>query len=786
MQNNGKHTIPSDLCYRFEPLNVKLAHAIRECNSNAENYGATEAGTWIIHYEGRDMFLYAHTGKRFVNGDDILNNGCVPNVTTSQGAAFQGCGLVATAYAASREPKLIVASVCEDGKFHAGAGFPTPPNWWQTKDETKIWKPVLEKFLGGRHLGKFNVFYLFPLTLHTVKEKSARNFLTSDVFLQTAFIAPSMLAGNLKVFYCEKELGFPYDLLKDRKKYATFEKAFQGDTSSARRKSISLDAYLRRYQEDGDEFRIPCDPFRVNIKKFGKVYLEIDKATIHVHLFDFKKAPGSKAWYVTVRAGEDHHGKFGKGKQLDYGHKLSKYRNFLTCPWIASKVEQDQGPEIAKQYSRFKDNALVTYRNSDALMSALGLPYNDGDATPIIYVEIENVKTIIDEDRGTKEEPTARAIMEMFGRRPDFTFESSETMHEVMRAACEAAAPHVDQRLKDRCSTMFHYEMGDFLDFDFEFDFENGPRRRRKATREKMVQVFDMGKGGREFKGIFRAGETKQLAIWHLGLQEWVSHLDIDPSTRGVDVKLIPERRYKDYANVKDAVQWFKENDEENPGENVKIPVFNVSVSKLGQVDDDGVFHPIKRSEYEHNASFVPSRKIVLLCGEDHINFLCKDVPKKERNANTQPPEGLKTLKFDGNGRQKKKTSIFNQREDSEAWFTYEPKTGILKLNTLTEWVHFHYKTRSNALRGSKVYDDLRELYLTFKAMASNLHQQFTNLGLRLTQEENIANGYNDAFDWFLNTTLRGELIKNPLFIKMMKKIDNELGRTRDTDEDVA
>lgn len=790
MQNNGKIvtkiTIPPDFNFRLEPLSLKLPFAIRECNSNAENYHATEAGVWIIHHQLQDFFLYAHNGNPFVDSDDILINGCTPNNTTNQGSAFQGAGLAATAYAAHRNPKLIIASVCQDGKFRAGAGFPVPPNWWETRDETKIWKPVLEKFLGGRHLAKFKVFYLFPLSISNIHDsKKKRNFLTPDIFLQVNFLAPSSLAGDLKVFYGEKELGYPYENAAERKKYATFESAFKGDTSSARRRTLSLPGYFNRYRKDGDYFTIPCDPFKVTAQKYGNdTSLEIDKATIHVHLFDFHKPANSSAhWYVTVRSGQDSDGKFGKGKQADYGHKLARERNFLTCPWIATNVEENDGPEIAKQFARFKDNALGTYRNSAELMSALGLPYNGaGDPAVVIYVSVENVKALISEQGGV-EKPDARTVMELFGRKSDFRFEASNQMHEMMKAACEAAAPHVSQELKDRCAKLFHYEMGDFLDFDFEFDFEQGPRRRRKATRQKMVEVYDMGKNGREFKGIFRAGETKQLAIWHTGLQQWIDHLDIDPSTRGVEVKLIPERRLKDYPNVKETVQWFKENDEASIGQ--KIPVFNVSVSKLGQIDDDGDFHPIKKSEYEHNASFVPSRKLVLLHNQDHINFWCKDVPKQKRNQNAQPPEGFKTIKFpDGSGAgRRKKTSIFNQREGSDAWFTFEPKTRLLKLNTLSQWVAYHYKTRSNALRGSTLHRELRELYLTFKAMASNLYDQFTNLNLRTEQNDGLPADYDDTFDWFLNRTLQGEIVKNPMLMDAIKKIDKQIERAGNNDE---
>jgi hypothetical protein len=599
-----------------------------------------------------------------------------------------------------------------------------------------------------------------------------------------------MLSGNLKVFYGEKQLGFPYENAAERKKYATFASAFDGDTTSARRKAISLPGYFNRYRKDGDYFKFPCDPFRVDVKKYGNMSLEIDRATIHVHLFDFKRPANSKSnWYVTVRAGEDSDGKFGMGKQNDRGHKLTKERNFLTCPWLATKVEKEEGPEAGKQCARFKDNVLATYRGTPELMSALGLPHNRGDATAVIYVVIENIKSFVTEG-GKEHEPLARTVMEIFGRKSDFRFDSATQMYEVMKQACEAAAPHVPQELKDRCSDLFHCEMGDFLDFNFEFDFEDGPRRRRKATREKMVEVYDIGKGCREFKGVFRAGETKQLAIWHTGLNQWVDHLDIDPSTRGIEVKLIPERRLKDYQNVSETVKWIKENDAASIGQ--KIPVFNVSVSKLGQVDDDGNFHPIKKSEYEHNARFVPSRKLVLLYNQDHINFSCKDVPKKERNANTQPPEGLKTIKIPNGSRRggKKKINIFNQREGN-AWFTFEPKTRVLKFNTLSDWVAYHFKTRKSALPGSSLHKELRTLNVTLKAMASNLYEHFTNLGLRTEQDDGLPEDYDDTFYWFLNRTLQGEIVKNPMLMDAIKKIDKQIERAGNTenegdDEDVA
>jgi hypothetical protein len=94
-------------------------------------------------------------------------------------------------------------------------------------------------------------------------------------------------------------------------------------------------------------------------------------------------------------------------------------------------------------------------------------------------------------------------------------------------------------------------------------------------------------------------------------------------------------------------------------------------------------------------------------------------------------------------------------------------------------------------LPGSSLHKELRTLIVTLKAMASNLYEHFTNLGLRTEQDDGLPEDYDDTFDWFLNRTLQGEIVKNPMLMDAIKKIDKQIERAGNTenegdDEDVA
>jgi hypothetical protein len=385
LQGEGRNTAPPDMGYRNDEWFVMLSNMLRECCSNAENFGGKKAFAIVLYAFGHSWLWFFHDGKPFKGFlNDIIPLGVTPYRTNFEGKSFQGNGLAASSAAAHTDPLLCVWSRTEQDGIKVGSGHGLENNEWQTYDCTDVWAPELNKLV-GKALKNFNVGYGFKVNLDGYKTPKERNFLTAKLTNQLAVMAPSMLQ-KVQLTYCEKQIGYPYAKADMKKQYTTLD-TFRGtgkSTGSARRYAISHQGLINRYV-DG-EWKIPCEPFSVYDPSRGETLL-ISEAYIMVRYWPairFRKSPNTKQtkddrarWHMVVRSGEDADGAYKVKQERETGCKPFR-KCFFSMPCLAEMLAEKY-PKEAGRFLRFSDNTMGLFRDTRTLMANMGLPYTEKD-----------------------------------------------------------------------------------------------------------------------------------------------------------------------------------------------------------------------------------------------------------------------------------------------------------------------------------------------------------------------------------------------------------------------
>ncbi len=754
-------TIAPDLAYRRERDLIKLAYANREFWSNAGNYAASDVYQVAVHHQGEDYLIWAHTGTPPEDLQEILQKAVTPYASDRTGAAINGCGAIATAHALDPDPELIFAAYTTKDGFVAGRYFTIRDAWqWDNADATDKAKFLLSRYAKGLYK-KCKVFSIVKYKPNMTDINESRTMLGPRLFTLTACLAPAMLSNqDFKVHYCEKQIGYPYKKTNHRTKYATHDTAIStSEGGSGSRLAVPWTSYTQGYMAENGSFTIPCDPFEWRLKD-RRVKYSVTGAKVHVLVFPGRRSKPDRertTWLITERAFDDHKA----GTQDSCGCE-PYVKAFLTMPWVYDQMVATTTPAIASQYIRFKDNVLGMYTRPAQLMGFLDLPYCDGQPFVVIQVEIDKIDTLYDEERNTQEAASPPAVLNYCGRRSDFTFGTVGYIHDLMKAACEAAKAHVPQALREMCEKYFPPPEGDWYEFDADDD---GSRIGKKFSNSKYITTYDLDNGGVVFGGDLALGEAKRLAFYHTQLGEWLGDMKKHPATRGVTFDKLNTKELNSHPAAKKAVAKLR-----NGNKELEIPVFNITISEMGDMVD-GELVPCKVVDYQFGSS-VPSRNIVLHYDEERVTFICGEVPKRIHTGGGGQGKKHERDPNSRGGVSKRRVSCVDPR-DGKAWFTYEEASGILKYNTRQSFPQHYFKKRAKAT--PKLSRLTEELYSAIKATAANLKSQLEDCGFELTMDD-PPDGYIDRYDWLLNELLKRELRTNPLLTKQIEKLDAEIG----------
>jgi len=493
-------TLPTDICWRAGYDWAKLTYVIRECHSNAKNYGAKKALILCVWMNGYDYLLYMHDGQPFEDLGDIQTNGLVANQTAQRGAAMQGCGLITSAGAMHRNPEIYIASFCANKKFQAGRGYRNDLNHWiHDEDVTDAIGRKLNALV-GEEASKYSVFYFFRCSLTS---KPKRNYLSSEMMSQLTMMAPSFL-DDMTVYFAEKQIGHPQEKDKKYKSYATAVKSgTHRKVTNMHRRVCSAQGFVDRFRLENGHFELKCAPFDVEVKP--NLIYTIDAAHLEIDIFPCRYEKPGDTWPMNERSGEDAGGgKFKQGGKNELGKQPTR-KAFLTCPWVYQEMLKEVGAKDAERFSRFVDNALGTYAQIGRMMNLMGCRYVKGAVTPTpgggvmkpyatIRVVIDSVASVRDESQNPPLEETARPLPFLgdMNRRPDFTFENDTALHKIMSTACERVIDVAEnekelKRLREVCSELFPVGDDEFITLNL----EKGPTKMPKKQSPLIPIQYD-------------------------------------------------------------------------------------------------------------------------------------------------------------------------------------------------------------------------------------------------------------------------------------------------------
>jgi len=808
---NGYSTLPTDHTFRNELDDIRLIYTLRECHSNAQNYAANMSFAVIADYKGFYWPIYLHNGQPFDNMEDILRNGCTPNVSAGQGGSLQGAGMASRACAMHPHPQIVIGST-NQGETLFGTGHlgdVKHPNYWVTEDVTKEWIQVVRNLLGHDLLSNYNVIYAFK----TLLTGPAPRVLKPKLINSLAAMAPSLGPG-LNFHYCEPVIG-----TQTHPNYPTTARKRKGQsTGDTYRRGLSFKAYLDRFLLNEGSYSIPCNPFELEITNWLKI--NVSKASVILNVFSGlhgvnKRTEKSSPWMVNLRSGE-HDGAFRINKINEFG-VAPKHKAYLFVPWVSEFMKTRYGDEGAAHYSRFADNALGTYMRPGTLMGALGLQFSDRSIVldknwknhPItkllninndltgyklapyvtIHINIEEIDTMVDTSGETEESVPACAttFLQSMKRQADFTFGNVAAKNDIMQKACEAAADNVPPQLKELCLNLFPGWPEEFVPITL------FPQKISNKSRSKNVEVWNLDENTL-FDGEFHTGVSCRLAIYHKYEKRFLApqELNIHHSTRGCVIQDVSEVAGQ-FEGVETSIcNLAKMFDIKKDKKKYPIPVFGVKISPLSRVDNDGEALEIDAAEYRHRNDFLPSRNITLGYQGERINLgKVVEVPKKAQMP-PQPKPGQKKPGKKGEG---KDSGVFTPGNKMQAYCHREENvlcefvptniqstTGVLKLNEEHKWVRKYFRHPGIALEGL-LHRTIVDLYKHMDVQANNLYAAYMKAKLQASEAGCIPPPYDsdEAWDFQLNVYLLG-MLQTPVIERLTDKIDKHIVK-KDTED---
>jgi hypothetical protein len=744
-------TLPTD--FRFsqgENEEIRIPTALREYESNAINYKATKAFTFIAHINNHYYLFFLHNGESFQNIQDILNNGCTPHTTGGEGHSFQGAGLCYSACAINNIGELIIASKI-NGTFLIGRGFGSlEDNFWRIEDVTTSWTPVLNQIVGKYNLDQYNVIYMSKITLS--EQNEAHSHLQPKIMNLLGFLRPKVNDNNLTVHYCEKVIGH-HDYLTQLNKKGESQKDYmclsnvrngEKNTGSTNRRAIAYDSYINRFCEKSYEIDVPSFQFDVSgSDRITRVFVK--SAKIKIDLFPATKSEGKGNWLANVRDGDGDRAKgndFKIGKVSEYG-AVPKRKAFLLMPWVSTWVTNNY-PKNAQHYGRFSTNVIGVVAQPTDLMASLNLPFYQkrGGAFVTVFVSVEEIEKVqyITKNNGNEqivETLTAapQIILQLLMRRPDFMFANTPAIKELMISAANAAAPNVSDELKKKCMEFFPPIESRLVPL-----LEGGADATRTSkkhakTRQSNVAIYD-AETGEDFNKMFQPGTTKRLAVWHVTEERFltVENLTVLSESRGVTIK-----QSEDWASPKGNASTIE-----------------VEVEILCRIDEKGIIREIKKEDYVFGES-LPSRNVRLGYGIERVNLgIVKGVPKCKTNSKT-PPERK------GNTKTKKGNNGYLWRESPDIICSVR-LTEILLNPNYPAVASF---CSSDAKEDSKQVQIIKEIYDIISTNCKAYLQTEKTLGL--TAQVAAPEPYEDMTDYAVNkiaaATLASTMVANLIVV---------------------
>jgi hypothetical protein len=166
----------------------------------------------------------------------------------------------------------------------------------------------------------------------------------------------------------------------------------------------------------------------------------------------------------------------------------------------------------------------------------LDVPSTRDDKGPYatIHVSIDEIESITGHN-GQLENVTAKHVMDILGRRSDFTFGHQGVIIQAFHKATIAAAKNVPEALKEICKKYFGGNPEGFVPI-YETNDSDGPIMGRSRT--KNLQFYLLKPDGfEEFDGVFEPGESRRFMAFHKITMDWVGADSIDEMSRGLSIQ---------------------------------------------------------------------------------------------------------------------------------------------------------------------------------------------------------------------------------------------------------
>jgi hypothetical protein len=449
---------------------------------------------------------------------------------------------------------------------------------------------------------------------------------------------------------------------------------------------------------------------------------------------------GDSAWLALVRDWATRH----KGGASGFTAPDSK--GFIYFPCIANQNQQKDQECL----QRFKTNAVCSVgdHRTQSLFATLDLPiiaeFKRERPFGVLQVYIDTIHSISKKSTG-ESYTNINEQMGFFKRTPDFTFQNVFLCNAMMEAACEAAAPNVDKKFKDKCNELFpKISVKGMIPILFgDGDGSGNPIAKTTMTRTSPVEIWDLQlETPQLFNKKFHSRDRKYLAIWHIVDKKFLkaSDLLVSPKTRGLEHK---EGDVNDLKSNKNNVQMLQELAKHYGQKEVEIIILDIS--EMMNCDKE----PTTPEEYCHQNGDLPSRHMIFKYQIENINVgTVEDVPLAHRTKRDIP---LGKRKASGKG----KDCLPYVNRQPHILGEYDEKMDLWKFNLNHVFVKKYFNAETlNVEINSKLHKKISDLYFLFDEQAKLIYRTFDHTGTqKKALNEPTVEGYDqdDVWDWNLN-----------------------------------
>lgn len=726
---------------------------IRECLSNAVNYGATKAyfATLSNPFKDGKTHLLAcmhNTPNPFEDTQDITGNGLVPNQSGGVGVARHGSGLMNSSNWLSFQPGLIIASnTLKEGWVVAGS----KPNFHKNEYATELYPDfidqVIKPYLGTKAMEEFPVMYFFHLQNLQDNKHPRLNEATINLL---PFIAPEIMDQIV----CSVASGIhdPQMLTKEGNPKGPLFGNTVADEESYKRKNrgsadrpiVPKDEFLDRYQETSWSFNSTG-----TLPNKAVVEAEI---TIRAFPCTPSTEAQNKNWMGNLRDGFSKRSghKFSKGGGAGPG-KMPSSLLYMFTPLIADGTPENK---------RFEDNAVFfsnpgTEHETFLLM---GLPFSAAaKASAVVEVRLTKYQP------GDDVDPTSDLPC-ILRTRPDFLV-NREIARSIIKAVCKNATP------PDECKKWFKDHFPKQLHQYTPITLSIGNNTQKSNI---SPNVYDLETGSKLDKKI-KCGKKYVVAIQNPYHQKsLVTTAESSAHNRGIEIRpYVLKQRDLSLANkaIQQGYLKLRQQFEKNGilDKTQEMPLFTITVSDREKLEN-GTWLPCAITEYQHDHNHRPSRSIQAILDQENWRIATiLDVPAR-------PGKGVPPRKVSGG------TKVGVRRLNEEPYGEYDPRRAVF-WNEKEEVLYLNLKHPVLKVFGvtdsvgSPSQKRLSELYQNILAFSAGIKESL-DISINGNWEGKIVDDegneiFANASDYMLNKYVNHFLAESSYIQDVLAEVDN-------------